>query len=60
MGERQHICIGYGEREGLCANPAGTPWTPLWCPECDQERRDTITQQMADISAAFREERRDG
>jgi hypothetical protein len=39
-------CIGYGEKEGKCTNEAGTPWTPHWCKECDQVRRDTITKQL--------------
>ena len=53
MSER--ICIGYGDREGICTEPAGTPWTPLWCKECDEERRATITRQMAAISASFKD-----
>ncbi len=48
------ICIGYGAREGVCTNLAGTPWTHLWCAECDQERRDTITAQMTEISDALK------
>lgn len=46
-------CIGYGEREGVCENVAGTPWTPLWCTPCDEERRATISRQLAEISAGF-------
>lgn len=46
-------CIGFGAKEGKCSNEAGTPWTPLWCAECDQERRDKITEQMQKISRSF-------
>jgi hypothetical protein len=48
-------CIGYGEREGVCENEAGTPWTRLWCLPCDEERRAALTRQMAEITAAFDE-----
>lgn len=53
--DRPMICIGYGGREGVCTQQAGTPWTHLWCPECDRERRDTITRQMTEIAESFRE-----
>lgn len=46
-------CIGYGEQEGVCTNKAGTPWTPLWCLPCDEDRRETITAQMKAISASI-------
>lgn len=49
-------CIGYGAKEGTCENEAGTPWTPLWCLECDEERRATITAQLKDIANAFHRE----
>jgi len=47
------VCIGFGEREGVCENIAGTPWTPLWCTECDEQRRSHITEQMEGILASF-------
>ena len=50
-------CIGFGEREGCCDNEAGTPWTDLWCPECDEKRRAHVTAQMGDILAALREDK---
>lgn len=46
-------CIGFGAKEGNCPNEAGTPWTPLWCAECDEERRASITASMGRISASF-------
>ena len=57
--QEPRTCIGFGEREGVCEKSAGTPWTPLWCAECDQERRDSITASMAKITAAFEEDRRE-
>ena len=47
------VCIGYGDREGTCTNVAGTPWTPLWCMDCDEERRATITAQMDEIKRSL-------
>lgn len=34
-------------------NPAGTPWTPLWCDECDADRRATISMQLREIRDYF-------
>lgn len=53
-------CLGFGEFEGICENEPGTPWTPHWCPRCDELRKDHITNQLAQISqrmAARRAER---
>lgn len=40
---------------GLCDNEAGTPWTPLWCPECDEKRKAAISaslnEMLADLKA---------
>ena len=41
--------LRFGEKEGTCTNEAGTPWTPLWCLECDEKRRSHITSQLEDI-----------
>lgn len=46
-------CIGFGEREGKCENPAGTKWGPLWCEECDTQRLTHIDAQMQRISERF-------
>lgn len=43
------ICIGFQETEGKCDQRAGTPWTKLWCPACDQRRRDHITKQLEEL-----------
>lgn len=43
---KQRTCIGFGEKDGACSNTAGTPWTPLWCMECDEKRRAHITRQL--------------
>jgi hypothetical protein len=47
-------CIGFGEREGGCKNEAGTPWTHLWCSQCDEERRAYLTGQFEALSEMFR------
>lgn len=44
-------CLGYGEAEGCCTATAGTPWTPYWCPSCDELRRATITAQLEGLLA---------
>lgn len=46
-------CLGYGESEGVCENEAGTPWTPLWCLPCDEERRSRITASFERILTNF-------
>lgn len=51
------ICIGFGAKEGVCENEAGTPWTPLWCSECDQERLDSISASLAEITKSFEAQR---
>jgi len=49
-------CIGFGEREDKCKNVAGTPWTPLWCIECDEQRRAHITKQFETILHIYDED----
>ncbi len=49
-------CIGYGPWEGKCENEAGTPWTDLWCPRCDELRRETVTKQLEALAKRFEEE----
>ncbi len=39
-------CIGYGDKAGKCKAEAGTPWSPYWCRECDEKRRQAITKQL--------------
>ena len=43
---KKRVCIGFGEYEGKCQNEAGTPWTPYWCPRCDELRRKHISDQL--------------
>lgn len=46
-------CLGY-DLEGRpfrCPEEAGTPWTPLWCGECDRRRRERIGRQLEDLRA---------
>jgi hypothetical protein len=35
-----------------CPNTPGTPWTPVWCPECDERHRARLTQQFKALAAA--------
>jgi hypothetical protein len=50
-------CAGFGEDgEAIaCDGIPGTPWTPLWCPECDERRRTRLSAQFAQLAAAARE-----
>lgn len=36
-----------------CDEPAGTPWGPYWCPDCDVRRLDRISAGFAAIQAEF-------
>jgi hypothetical protein len=49
-------CIGFGEREGVCENPAGGPPrdNPIWCGECDTARIEHISAQFQKIKEGFR------
>ena len=33
-----------------CGRPAGTPWGPYWCPECDVARLDRISASLEAIA----------
>ena len=33
-----------------CENPAGTPWTDLWCLPHDEERRARITASLDEMT----------
>lgn len=54
-----HICqkpSGYTCIEPGCQSPAGTWWTPYWCPPCDEERIDRITAQIEDLVEKFQDD----
>ena len=36
---------------GPCDNKPGTPWTPLWCPECDEKRKAAISKSLRSMLA---------
>lgn len=36
-----------------CEEPAGTPWTPLWCADHDDARINRISASLADIAGSF-------
>lgn len=49
----RHICqkpTGEDCIEPGCTEPAGTLWSPLWCPECDQTRLEMIGAELARIT----------
>jgi len=56
---RKVLCIGWGDREGVCENEAGTTWTRLWCSDCDERRRAHITAEMEKVTAAFEAQERE-
>jgi hypothetical protein len=41
-----------------CDGTPGTPWTPVWCPECDERRRTRISRQFDELLASFQTEQR--
>lgn len=50
----QHTCHRPSGRPCIdCGAPAGTPWTPLWCPDCDVARLDRISADLDRIMAFF-------
>lgn len=36
---------------GPCDNKPGTPWTPLWCPKCDEKRKASILASLKQMKA---------
>lgn len=48
-------CAGFDE-EGkafACPNEPGTPWSPVWCLECDKRRRARLSVQLEDLASRF-------
>lgn len=33
-----------------CGKPAGTPWGPYWCPECDDKRIERIDRGFRSLT----------
>jgi hypothetical protein len=53
-----HTCHEPSGRTCLdCDRPAGTPWGPYWCPDCDVKRLDRCTAGLMEIQAALDEQR---
>ena len=44
-------CIGFGAKERVCENEAGTPWSQYWCDDCDADRREHITKRLDSMVA---------
>lgn len=36
-----------------CGEPAGTPWGPFWCPDCDDKRMERIDRGLREIEKGF-------
>lgn len=54
----RHICHEPSGRHCIdCGKPAGTPWGPYWCPDCDVRRLDRVGAGFAAVEAAFEERR---
>lgn len=54
----RHVCqepSGSTCVEQECDSPAGTWWTPLWCPDHDLVRLNRISNQFAKLAEGFRE-----
>jgi hypothetical protein len=56
---KSKICVGFGPHEGKCSNPAGSPWSKLWCRRCDEIRVETIGRKLLAIKEAMEPERGD-
>lgn len=51
-----HTCHEPSGRSCIdCGQPAGTPWGPYWCPDCDVLRLDRIESGLLDLQRQFRE-----
>lgn len=49
-------CVGFGEREAVCENPAGGPPrdNPIWCGECDTARIAYLNGQFQKVEEGLR------
>ena len=44
-------CVGYADKEGKCKSKNNTKYeSEYWCDECERVRRDTITQQLEELT----------
>lgn len=54
--EYAHTCHDPSGRACIdCGKPAGTPWGPHWCPDCDVKRLDGIEKNLTEIQADLKE-----
>lgn len=51
------VCVGFGEFEGKCQNPAGCKHTPYWCERCNILRMVHIEESLNKIIANFQPKR---
>lgn len=45
---RERKCFGYPDGK-VCPNKPGTPWSPYWCPSCNELRLAGITASLNKI-----------
>ena len=51
----QHICQELSGKACIdCGAPAGTRWTPFWCPDCDVVRQVRISEGFDQLIAGLR------
>jgi len=53
MPKKKRICLGFGELDGICKQPAGSMWSDHWCQECDKKRIASISASLEQIEAAL-------
>ena len=54
-----HTCHHPSGRTCLdCPEPAGTPWGPYWCPNCDVARLDGIRASLTALREDFKADSR--
>lgn len=57
-GDAGHVCQQPSGRicvERGCDEPAGTLWTPFWCPDHDVERLERVSAGLRTFQEAFDE-----
>jgi hypothetical protein len=57
---RERTCIGFGERDGTCTNPAMKREPRLWCDDCEKDRMAYLSRQFESITNIFRVESQSG
>ena len=53
---KRRRCIGWGDKEGRCYEPAGSKHSRLWCQPCDSKRMAHLDKQFAALLTRAPEE----